>query len=172
VLFRSQEITTRKLIESQLRHQNIHDTLTGIYNRTFFEEALVRMEHLQEFPVSIIVADMDDLKVVNDKQGHAVGDELLRHTTSVLSAAFRDGDVLARIGGDEFAVLLPRTDSATVEQILARIHKELAENNTRNSDLPVQLSLGSSTVAQGKLVEAFNLADQRMYAEKAVRKLK
>jgi diguanylate cyclase (GGDEF)-like protein len=168
----NQEITSRKTIELQLRHQNIHDALTGIFNRTFFEEALARMERLQEFPVSIIVADVDDLKVVNDKQGHAVGDELLRQVSTVLSAAFRSEDVWARIGGDEFAVLLPRTDSAMADQMLKRIRTALMEYNTKYPELPLQLSLGSSTVAQGKLVDAFRLADQRMYAEKAARKLK
>ena len=132
----------------------------------------MRMERLQEFPVSIIIADVDDLKVVNDKKGHAAGDELLRQATAVLSDSFRNEDVLARIGGDEFAVLLPRTDSAMVEQILARIQTVLKEHNLRNPDLPVLLSLGSSTVAQGELTEAFNQADRRMYADKANRKIK
>ena len=166
------EIAQRKLIEEQLRAQSIHDGLTGIYNRAFFEEQLSRLENSREFPVGIIVADVDDLKLVNDKLGHAVGDDLLRSTTSILHAVFRAGDVLARIGGDEFAVLLPRTEPRTVNQILERVNAKLDEYNTAHPEMPVKLSLGISSAEQGNLAEAFILADQRMYADKAVRKSK
>jgi diguanylate cyclase (GGDEF)-like protein len=161
-----------RTLEAELRHQSTHDALTGIYNRAFFEEELARLERGREFPVSIIVADVDDLKAVNDTQGHAVGDELLRRATSVLSSIFRASDVLARIGGDEFAVLLPRTDAATAGQMLSRVSTKLIEHSTQYPDLPVQLSLGASTAEQGKLVEAFVVADQRMYTDKAIHKSK
>jgi diguanylate cyclase (GGDEF)-like protein len=165
-----QEIAQRKSAEVQLRHQSIHDGLTGLYNRTFFEEELERMEHSLEFPVSIIIADLDGLKKVNDTQGHAAGDELLRRTSIALRTTFRASDMLARIGGDEFAVLLPCTDSATAEQMLARVYDGLDEHNHKFPDLPVCLSLGTSTAEQGKLAEALVLADQRMYANKNIRK--
>ena len=164
------EIARRKVIEEQLRAQSIHDGLTGIYNRTYFEEELKRLENSREFPVGIIVADVDDLKLVNDNLGHAIGDELLRRTTSLLHIVFRAGDVLARIGGDEFAVLLPRTEPETVIQILGRVIAKLAEYNEANPDMPIKLSIGISSAEQGNLTEAFVLADQRMYADKAARK--
>lgn len=165
-----QELSSRKKMETQLRHISIHDSLTGIFNRAYFEEKVTHMDHLKEFPVSIIVVDVDDLKVINDTRGHAVGDELLRQASIVLSAAFRTDDVLARIGGDEFAVLLPNTDGMIVEHILARIHNFLAEHNASHADLPVKLSIGTATAQEGNLMETFILADQRMYANKAARK--
>lgn len=167
-----QEIGQRKTMEAQIRHQSIHDALTGIYNRAFFEEELKRLEGGGEYPVSIIVADIDNLKVVNDTQGHVAGDEFLRRTTSALRSVFRSGDVLARIGGDEFAILLPSTDSAKVDQMLARVHAKLTEHNSGYPYSPVELSLGASTAEQGKLTEAFIAADQRMYANKGFRKSK
>lgn len=167
-----QEIARRKKMEGQLRQQSIHDVLTGIYNRTFFEQEVARLECSREFPVSIIVADIDNLKGTNDVQGHAVGDELLRHTSTILGGAFRADDMLARIGGDEFAILLPRTDAGTVEQMLSRVHAEIDEYNTKSSDLPVQLSLGAATAEQSNIAHAFVVADHQMYANKALRKSK
>jgi diguanylate cyclase (GGDEF)-like protein len=91
----------------------------------------------------------------------------------VLRLVFRESDVLTRIGGDEFAVLLPSTDSASVEQMLVRIQGRLAKHNAEHPDqLPVQLSLGMATAEKNNLTEAFRLADQRMYANKAAHKAK
>jgi diguanylate cyclase (GGDEF)-like protein len=165
-----QEIARRKTLEAQLRHQSIHDGLTGVYNRVFFEEELARLEHGRKFPVSIIIADVDNLKAVNDTQGHAVGDELLRHVTTTLRVIFRADDMLARVGGDEFVILLPQTDPITADRMLLRVHAQLNEHNIRYPDLPIQISLGVATAEQGKLMDAFVVADQRMYADKAMRK--
>jgi diguanylate cyclase (GGDEF)-like protein len=157
-------------MEEQLRYQGTHDALTGIYNRAFFEAELGRLEHSREFPVSIIVADIDKLKVTNDTRGHAAGDEILRQAAGMLASIFRAGDVLARIGGDEFAVFLPRTNLATVEQIVIRVKEKLAEHNAEHPDLTVQLSLGTATAEKNNLIEAFRVADRHMYADKAEHK--
>lgn len=165
-----QEIEQRKILETQLRFQSTHDILTGLYNRTFFTEEMSRLEKGREFPISIIVVDVDDLKKVNDAQGHGVGDEMLRRVVKVLSASFRTGDVLARIGGDEFAALLPKTNASTVTQIVDRTLIKMVEQNKKLPDLPVHFSIGAATAVQGKLEEAFVIADQRMYANKAAYK--
>jgi diguanylate cyclase (GGDEF)-like protein/PAS domain S-box-containing protein len=146
------------------------DSLTGVYNRTFFESELARMEHSRGFPLSIIIADLDNMKTTNDLLGHLAGDELLKRTVQVLQAVFRASEIIARIGGDEFVVLLPNTDSTTVEQILSRIRARLVEHNDQNPELPIQLSLGAATAQQGRLVETLIQADQRMYQDKTNRK--
>jgi diguanylate cyclase (GGDEF)-like protein len=165
-----QEIERRKSMEEQLRFLGTHDILTGIYNRLFFQEQLLRLERSREFPVSVIVADMDNLKYTNDLLGHSTGDELLKRTANLFNAIFRAEDVLARIGGDEFAVLLPNTDAVTAEQIRGRVRDRITENNVRYADLPVQLSLGVATAETKNIARAFTLADQRMYEEKAIHK--
>ncbi len=165
-----QEIIQRKNIQAELLHQSTHDALTGIYNRTFFEQELTRLEKEGSYPISILVSDADNLKLTNDRLGHAIGDELLRQGASVLRSVFRSKDVLARIGGDEFAVILPETDATTVQQLLERAQARLNEHNKQFPELAIHLSIGVATAENSKLIETFNLADQQMYAEKARRK--
>lgn len=160
------EIAQRKLIEEKLRFQGNHDVLTGIFNRFFFEEELARLQKSREYPISIIMVDVDDLKITNDSQGHALGDKLLQNTAMVLSASFRAGDILSRIGGDEFAALLPSTSAITAQQVVERIRENVAEQNKMDAALPVKVSIGVATAEAGELAITFREADQAMYADK------
>ena len=161
------EISQRKDMEEQLRFQSTHDALTGIYNRAFFETELARLEKCRDYPISIIVADVDKLKVVNDTMGHAAGDDLLKQIADHLYSEFRESDILARIGGDEFAVLLPGTDKESVKKVLLRTRQRLMKHNAEHPEFPIQLSLGAATAEKDNLTEIFKKADRQMYADKA-----
>ena len=96
--------------EQELEHLSTHDSLTGVNNRAYFENELRRLRLGRRYPVSLIVLDVDGLKAINDRHGHPVGDEILRQTAQILQRACRSDDVVARIGGDEFCILLMHAD--------------------------------------------------------------
>jgi len=162
------DLSERKQKEEKLEYLSSHDVLTGLYNRAYFEEALARLEKESVLPVSILVADVDGLKRINDEFGHSAGDHLLHSAAEILRASFRAQDVVARIGGDEFAVLLPAADEQIAEQLSRRIASNLKRYNLTHPQMPVHLSYGIATTTQPLLLtQLFKQADQKMYEHKA-----
>ena len=167
-----EDITERKRAEEELRRMSTHDALTGLYNRGYFVEEMERLEHGRKFPISIVMADVDYLKETNDRYGHAAGDALIKRVAHVLTIAFRAEDVVARVGGDEFAILLPNTDESAAKIALQRVQKMIAEDNVAHVGIPIQLSLGVSTAAQPtSLTNTLKEADAALYLVKRGRKV-
>jgi len=164
----ARDITERIRYEEQLKHLSLHDQLTGLYNRAYFENELKRLSGSREYPVSVISADLDGLKLVNDTLGHEKGDELLKACAVVLQESLRSYDILARVGGDEFVAILPRTDKQTAEEVVERIRRQVMEYNARENTVPLSLSMGISTAEkEGRaLQETFKEADDLMYRDK------
>lgn len=157
--------------EEKLVHLSTRDPMTGLYNRRFFEAELERLDRGRRFPVSVIMVDVDNLKVVNDTLGHEAGDRLILAAARALQGAFRAGDVTARIGGDEFAVILEGADETAAAETLARIRESVAACNGEQTEFRLSLSLGADTAAgPGALGEAWRRADRRMYEDKALHK--
>jgi diguanylate cyclase (GGDEF)-like protein len=160
-------ISERKNTETYLKFLGTHDVLTGLYNRVYFEEELKRVQKSRHFPVSIIIANLDGLKYVNDHFGHEAGDSLLRRTGEVFKACFRAEDMAARIGGDDFAIIMPETSPEIARNAVERIRKLLDFNNKYYQGPALQLSMGFATgESDSNLDDVQTQADDRMYLEK------
>ncbi|HEX2981572.1 MAG TPA: diguanylate cyclase [Anaerolineaceae bacterium] len=166
------DITSRKVIENELRFLSTHDVLTGLFNRLHFEEQLERLKNGRSYPISVVIADVDGLKHVNDTYGHAMGDELIRTTAQVLKNSFRAEDIIARLGGDEFGMILPLSDEEITQDAVQRIYANLTDAAIVDSELPftLSLSIGASTAQRGDdLSVTVREADRRMYRHKATK---
>ncbi len=165
------DITDLKLGEEKLKYLSLHDPLTGLYNRIYFEEEMSRIERGRYNAVGIVSCDVDGLKLVNDTLGHDEGDRLLVAAAGVIRGCFREGDLVARIGGDEFCVVLPDTTESAVENACQRIQEAVAGYNDANPELPVSISVGYavSRGADRNLKDLFKEADNSMYRKKLYR---
>lgn len=137
------DITDRKKREAENRYLSYHDVLTGLYNRRFYEEEIKRLDIENNLPISIIMGDVNGLKLVNDAFGQDTGDLLLQKVAAAIRRACRTEDIVARWGGDEFVILLPKTKTEEAEEIVNRI-KDLSANEYVNS-IRVSITLGWDT---------------------------
>lgn len=161
------DISEQRQTEDRLRYSSTHDTLTQLYNRSYFETELSRLEGSRQFPVSLIMADVDGLKQINDTLGHAKGDLLLVRAARVLRQACRSEDVVARIGGDEFGVILPLSPNEVAERAIERINNLLAINRVGENDVPLSISLGAATAENSEMLRHLvRQADKAMYGVK------
>ena len=169
--FVSSQVATaieRKSSEEKIKHLSFHDSLTGLYNRAYFEEELERYNFPRYYPLSIVMFDVNGLKVINDTFGHSEGDRLLQHLSQILTSVSRQGDILARIGGDEFAILLPSTTSEQAHNFCERIKKACHQDKIKPIYLRPNISLGHTT-QEGEYKDINFLlkeADRNMYQDK------
>ena len=168
VLVIVRNITDRKRMQSELEYLSLHDALTDLYNRAFFEEEMKRFQRDRKGGAGILVFDVDGLKLINDTLGHAVGDLILKDVAAILKNAFRCHDVVARIGGDEFAVVLPDLSVGVYEGHCQKIRRQIAAYNEAEPVVPLSLSMGFAVSQEQNLdmVALFKEADNNMYREK------
>jgi diguanylate cyclase (GGDEF)-like protein len=161
------DITARKKAEAYLEYLGTHDVLTRTTNRSFFVDELNRLERKGSQPVTVIVADLNALKTANDDLGHAAGDGLLRRAGEVFGELVEKPATVSRIGGDEFAILLPGVDAAGGEAVLASLARLIEVNNQYYPDLTLSLSTGIATSRTGERLEAVvKRADMEMLQAK------
>lgn len=160
--------TEHKKIEEHIKYLTYRDPLTDINNRLFFEEQTPLLNTEENLPISIIFGDLNGLKLTNDIFGHAAGDRLLIEAAAAFKKVSRDKDIVARIGGDEFALVMPLTDSDQAKVIIAEIRKSFS--NEHSNDIIGTVSLGSSTkiTADESMSEMIEIAENFMYKDKTI----
>ena len=166
----SRDISERRQKEEKILYLNYHDVLTGLYNRTFFDEEQQRLDTESHLPLSVIIGDINGLRLINDAFGYAEGDKLLVEISKILRECCRAEDIIARTGGDEFSILLPKTDSALARNLFDRI-KKTCEEYALNSDNEVyytSISLGYATkIRQDEpFYQVLKVAEEYMYRRK------
>ena len=161
------DITARKKAEAYLEYLGTHDVLTRTLNRSFFVDELNRLERKGPFPVTVIIADINGLKIANDELGHAAGDALLRRAGEVFGSLVAKPASVSRIGGDEFAIILPGTDTAFGEAVVASLASLLEINNQYYPDCELSFSTGMATSKPGdRLEQVVKRADMKMLQAK------
>ncbi len=155
----------RKRLE-EIRYLSNRDHLTGLYNRRYFEQKLAELDTAESLPISIIMADLDGLKIANDTFGHSLGDQILRRAAEIMKRNCRAGDIVARWGGDEFVMLLPHTNIKEAEALGLRV--EGAFKNERVESVPISISLGWAvkTDVNQEMGEIFKKAEDHMFRAK------
>lgn len=162
------DVTDKKAILDQLEYLSFHDEMTGLYNRRFFETEVKRLHTKRNYPLAILVGDINGLKVINDSFGHIVGDELIIAAGNVLKKVFRSDDIIARIGGDEFVVLLPKTSQIEAEELIERIVAELHDTYVRNLKLSISFGSGVINSKTDTYDKTFIDAENIMYKNKMI----
>lgn len=164
------EVIERKNAEEKMAFFSLHDTLTGLYNRTFFEQEMRRLENYTG-NVGLIMCDVDGLKLVNDSMGHDCGDSLLLATGNLIKHCFRNTDIVARVGGDEFAILLPNCTPEIMEKAYNRLQQSANQSELTWQGVPLSLSIGTAirTDPAIPLAEIYKEADNNMYRQKLYR---
>ena len=164
-----EDVTIQKETEERLKYLSLHDSLTGLYNRTFFEETINCMEHINHNFVGIIMIDIDGLKIVNDTIGHEEGDRLLQNIAGILKSLYKSDRIIARFGGDEFSILFPRTTGNELEKECFRIKeavKEFNDNEKSSLKMPLSVSIGAALNSGGDISGIFKESDNNMHREK------
>lgn len=164
IVFRN--VTEEKKRQDQINYISYHDSLTGLYNRRFFEEQFSKIDTDENLPISIIMGDVNGLKITNDAFGHEEGDRLLQKAGEAMQAACRSTDIVARWGGDEYVILLPNTSRTEAEQIIERITK--IESSMKVGPINVSVSFGCGVKEKEgeSLLAVWKNAEDRMYARK------
>ncbi|PKL11924.1 MAG: PAS domain S-box protein [Spirochaetae bacterium HGW-Spirochaetae-8] len=164
----TKDITRRRKAEENLKHSMTHDWLTGLYSRRFFEDELERLARDGHFPLSLVIADVNGLKLVNDTLGHQTGDILLKKAGEVLLKAAREKDVVARWGGDEFAMLLPDTTFEQVSRISSRIQEIIDTSEEDTLTLSISFGYATATDASIDIADTIKHAEDHMYRRKGL----
>ncbi|WP_198138390.1 HD domain-containing phosphohydrolase [Clostridium carboxidivorans] len=160
------DITKRKKSEEDIIYLSYHDQLTGLYNRRYFDEELNRIDNENSIPLTVAMADMNGLKLVNDSFGHAVGDKLIKKVAEIMIKGCRDKDSVIRLGGDEFVILMPNTEMDEAEQIINGINDMALKEKVESVDISVSFGYATRKSTEETIDEILKIAEDSMYKKK------
>ncbi|MBP2026754.1 diguanylate cyclase (GGDEF)-like protein/PAS domain S-box-containing protein [Acetoanaerobium pronyense] len=166
------DITKIKENEEKIIYLSYRDQLTGLYNRRFFEEEIKRLDTKRNYPMSVIMIDVNGLKLMNDAFGHKAGDDLIKTLANTMREVFRADDIISRVGGDEFVVLLPSTSEFDTEKLSERFLNNLKGKKVENLD--ISASIGYSTKEDESMLfeDVIKRAEAYMYNSKTLNRTK
>ena len=160
------DVSDKRRSLKNIEYLSYHDELTGLYNRRFYEEELIRLDHKRNLPLSLIMGDVNGLKLINDSFGHKVGDELLKKTASIISKVCRSNDVTARLGGDEFIIILPNSNAPDAVKVMERIQSYLKNKKVKDLDISLSLGCETKTDIEQDINDIFKRTEDHMYRQK------
>ena len=162
------EINERSKREEEISYLSYHDKLTGLYNRRFYEEEIKRIDTQGNLPISIIMGDVNGLKLVNDAFGHEKGDELLLKAAEGIQKVCTNVECAARWGGDEFIILLPKTKKVEAEEIIKRINEQYLKQNIGNLHVSVSFGWETKKKSEEDIMKILKKAEDYMYEQKII----
>ncbi len=142
------------------------DKLTGLYNKNFFEEEMARLDTERQLPVSLIMSDINGLKLINDAFGHSMGDSVLKKAAEIMIGSFRDEDIISRVGGDEFVILLPMTSEETALKIVDRVKIKCETNPLEFIKINISFGIATKISVDEDINKVYKKAEDRMYFNK------
>lgn len=164
IVFR--DCSDKKEKQAQIEYLSYHDHLTSLYNRRFFDEELSRLNTLRNLPLSLLIFDVNGLKLTNDAFGHIAGDRLLIEVANTMKSMCRCDDIIARIGGDEFAILLPKTEIDEAKKLAKRINTTLSQQHLEAGQISISSGWGVKTMVDETIEAVFKAAENKMYQYK------
>ncbi|WP_270566133.1 HD domain-containing phosphohydrolase [Clostridium beijerinckii] len=166
VLAALRDMTVKKELEERLEYLCYNDQLTGLYNRRYYEEELKSLDVKENYPLTIVLGDVNGLKLINDSFGHVVGDELIKKSAQIIKNGCRSQDVVIRLGGDEFVILLPKTDTYEAEKIVENINNLAKKEKIQGLDISISFGYETKCHEDEMIQEIFIKAEDYMYKRK------
>lgn len=160
------DVTEREAAFERLKYLGIHDHLTNLYNRSFWDEQLVQLDVPENWPLGIVMADVNGLKLINDSFGHSEGDRLLQKASAILLRCKRETDIIARTGGDEFCALLPNSDDRDVKAFISSIKALSRKDLTEAGILSISFGYAIKYDEHSNISEILSDAENDMYKQK------